>query len=735
MTVILRIALPTPLHRLFDYLPPAGKMLTPLLPGCRIRVPFGNREMIGLLIETATESDVPAGKLKPALEVLDQTPVLDESLFGLVRWAAGYYFYPEGDALMQALPTLLRKGQPAQFAHAILWRATPTASLESLSGGAHRQRELLEILLRNPAGISPEALRAEDAPTQLLKTLAEKGLAEAFEHHPKLPHSERRESLLREPHLPLNREQQQAFDRIRQADGFEIFLLDGVTGSGKTEVYLQAIEQVLTKGQQALVLVPEIGLTPQTVARFKSRFNVPVLTLHSGLTERQRLDAWLLARDGSAGIMIGTRSAIFTPMCKPGLIIIDEEHDTSLKQQDGFRYSARDLAAIRCQREKIPLLLGSATPALESLHNALTGRYQHLQLTNRAGEAQQPSFELLDIRAQELQSGLSETLIQRIQDHLQQQKQVLLFLNRRGFSPSLICHQCGTVIDCTRCDARMTLHRYPPHMHCHHCDRQTPIPRRCGTCGSEDLRPNGSGTERIEEVLNKLFPKTQVLRIDRDSMQRKNALENVMREIHKGEPCILVGTQMLAKGHHFPKVTLVAILDADSGLFSADFRGMEKTSQLILQVAGRAGRAESPGQVILQTHHADHPMLHALIAQGYGAFAAGELRLREGAALPPFSYHALIRAEATHQGLAEQFLRDIRLMIEQERLPTHTHCSGPFPAPLEKKGGLFRAQLLLQGQQRRPLHQLLARTLLALEQHRDTRKVRWSLDIDPSDGY
>lgn len=734
--MIFRVAIPTPLYRLFDYRPPIYGP-EQAQPGCRVRVSFGRREVVGVLVSLETESEVPHEKLKPALELLDQEPVLTADLFALTSWAARYYQHPLGDALQQALPVLLRQGQPARFQHQTLWRATAGAAPEQLSSRAGRQRELLALLLEHPQGISRDAISAEGGNPTLLKNLTGKGVAEAVEHLPALPGANARDDdILREAPLTLHDEQLHAVTTVQNAQGFSPILLEGVTGSGKTEVYLQTIQRCLEQGKQALIMVPEIGLTPQTIARFKARFRVPVLALHSGLTDRQRLDAWLWAREGSARILIGTRSAIFTPLRSPGLIIIDEEHDGSFKQQDGFRYHARDLAIYRARAHDIPILLGSATPSLESLNNALSGRYQHLRLTRRAGKAQPPRFELLDIRQQTLDAGLSSPLLQRISQHLEQGTQVLLFLNRRGFSPALICHDCGTPVDCTRCDARMTLHRQPPHLHCHHCDRQTPIPRACAHCGSTRLRPAGSGTERVEDRLAQRFPDTPILRVDRDSTQRKHALDKIMAQVHTGEPCILVGTQMLAKGHHFPKVTLVAILDADAGLFSADFRGMEKTAQLILQVAGRAGRADHPGEVLLQTLHAEHPMLNTLIHAGYDAFARDELQLRRGGYLPPFAHHTLIRAEATRQGLAENFLLSLRELAEQQQLlPTGVQCIGPFPSLMEKRAGLFRAQLLLQAGGRKPLHQALAVLIGLMQAHPEARRVRWTLDVDPIDNY
>ncbi|SEG81858.1 primosomal protein N' [Marinobacterium lutimaris] len=734
--MIVRIALPTPLHRLFDYLLPLTPVEQEPQPGCRVRVPFGNRELVGLIMEVSENSDVPRNKLKPVHEILDSEPVVDPTLFKLGQWAARYYQHPMGDALSHLLPVLLRQGKPAEFAHAELWRAVDGAAVDKLSSSAHRQRELLELLLEHPAGISADALRAEGGQTPLLKTLAEKGLAEAFEHRPTPLHADLTEDLLNEPALPVHGEQADALEAIYAASGFTPFLLYGVTGSGKTEIYLQAIEKTLAAGKQALVLVPEIGLTPQTLGRFRARFRVPVHALHSNLSDRERLDTWLHARAGSARIIIGTRSAIFTPMKNPGLIIVDEEHDGSFKQQDGFRYHARDLALVRASRENVPVILGSATPALETLHNASSGRYQLLKLTQRAGNARAPRFELLDIRQQPLEAGLSDELIRRIHQHLGSGTQVMLFLNRRGFSPSLICNNCGTVVDCTRCDAHMTLHRNPPHLHCHHCDRQTPIPRACSHCGSTELKPLGIGTERAEDALQKHFPDVPILRVDRDSTSRKSALEKMMAVVHSGEPCILVGTQMLAKGHHFPKVTLVAILDADAGLFSADFRGMEKTAQLILQVAGRAGRADHPGEVVLQTLHAEHPMLQTLIGSDYLHFAQQEMKLRYAAALPPFAHHAIVRGEASRQGWAEQFLQELDQSARtQVQMPEGVQVIGPFPSPMEKRGGLFRAQLLISAKTRPALHAWLGALIRQAEADPQGRRVRWTLDVDPIDNY
>lgn len=730
----LRLAIPSPLRRLFDYLPPDGCDTDSLSPGTRIQVSFGRREVTGILMEVSDTTEVPANKLKPALSILDQTPPLPDTLFRLARWSASYYQHPLGEVMSQALPVLLRKGEPCEYAHQHLWRAAAGASIDQLSKSAGRQRELLQLLLEHPKGISTDAIRAEGGQPPLLKKLEEKQLAESIEHKP--DHPSHQDDPLHEAPLTLNPEQHHAVEQITSSQSFTPYLLQGVTGSGKTEVYLQAIEAYIRKGRQALVLVPEIGLTPQTVARFKARFNVPVVVMHSNMTDRQRLDAWLQAREGVARIIIGTRSAIFTPMKQPGIIFIDEEHDASFKQQEGFRYSARDLAVMRAHHENIPVVLGTATPSIETLHNARQKRYQWLQLNQRAGNARPPEFELLDIRQLPLQDGLSQPLVQQIRHHLQQGTQVLLFLNRRGFAPTLMCHDCGWLADCRRCDAHMTLHRKPLHLHCHHCDSQRPVPMQCDSCGSTELKPVGEGTERTEEALIKLFPEFPVIRVDRDTTQRKHAMQQIMDKVNQGNPCILVGTQMLAKGHHFPKVTLVAILGADSGLFSADFRGMERTAQLILQVAGRAGRADHPGKVVMQTYHADHPTITSLVQEGYQAFAEQELNQRQGAQLPPFIHCALLRAEANQPAIAEQFLGQLRLLLQEDILqPQGIQWLGPFPSPMEKRAGQFRAQLVLQSPDRKALHQQLQNLTHQIESDPNSRRVRWSIDVDPIDMF
>ena len=733
---ILRLALPSPLRRLFDYLAPQGVPHAALQPGVRLRVPFGRREVVGVLVEVVQHSEVPADKLKPALQLLDRTPPLPAPLFKLCLWTAQYYQHSLGDTLSWALPVLLRQGEPAEVRQERYWHATEGASADDPRlARAPRQREALRTLAQHHHGVPHGLLSKLQLNKDSLDLLLEKGLVrvEVRRSTPLVRHG----GWLAQPELPLNAEQRAAFNAVQSGmQGFGAFLLYGVTGSGKTEVYLQLIRHCLEAGKQALVLIPEINLGPQTVERFARRFNARIALLHSGVNDRERLDAWLAARDGEADIVIGTRSALFTPLKNPGLIIVDEEHDASYKQQEGLRYHARDLALVRARQEHLPIVLGSATPSLESLHNAHAGRYALLKLTQRAGGAQQPRFLRLDVKSLPLDAGISGPLQQAIRQTLEAGQQVLVFLNRRGFAPTLLCHDCGWISQCPRCDARMTLHQRHNELRCHHCGHVERPPRNCPQCNQVDLRPVGAGTERAEERLALLFPQFPVLRIDRDSTSRKGAMDKLFATINKGEPCILVGTQMLAKGHHFPRVTLVAILDADGGLFSADFRASERMAQLTVQVAGRAGRAEEPGKVIIQSHLADHPLLVQLTEQGYPAFAEQALSERRGAGLPPFAHLALLRGEAHKPGQAEAFLDDACTYAEQlcaELKLNGIELLGPVPAPMERRAGRFRAQLLLQCSSRAPLHKLLAHWLPVLEAMPAGRAVRWSLDVDPID--
>jgi primosomal protein N' (replication factor Y) len=532
----------------------------------------------------------------------------------------------------------------------------------------------------------------------------------------------------------LSAEQAAALKTVEQAaEGFNTWLLQGVTGSGKTEVYLRLIADTLARGCQALILVPEIGLTPQLIGRVRERFDAEIAALHSGLADGAREAAWEAARSGRAHIVIGTRSAIFTSLARPGLIVVDEEHDLSLKQQDGFRYSARDLAIKRAQLENIPVVLGSATPSLESLHNAGAGRYHRLCLTERVGSRPMPQVQIVDIRRAHLDGGLSQPLLGAVAGELDAGNQVLLFLNRRGYAPTLQCHDCGYIASCRHCDARLTLHRRAGELRCHHCEWRIPVPGRCPECQSRQLNPRGVGTERTEATLTSSFPHCPVHRVDRDSMQRRLAMDELVEAVHGGQPCILLGTQMLTKGHDFPDVTLVGLLDTDAAMFSADFRGPERMGQLLTQVSGRAGRADKPGRVLLQTHYPDHPLLKTLLEAGYEDFAGQLLEERRLAGLPPFGQLALVRAEAGQMERAERFLLALRRELEER--PGRAQLIGPLPAPMQRKSGRFRAQLLVLARSRASLRQAVDRLIASAESQPEGKRLRWSLDIDPVETY
>ncbi|MEN8167841.1 MAG: primosomal protein N' [Pseudomonadota bacterium] len=730
-TSILRIALPGPIRSLFDYLPPIDQGET-LIPGIRLQVPFGRTSRCGVLIEIDTWSKLPAARLKRIESVIDRTPLLDEAHLAFLLWAANYYQHPLGDVVFHAFPVRLRKGQLPTSATAKGWRLTPAGAAvdPTLLHRAYRQAAILTRLKTHPEGLVQQQLIEQCGDCRpSLRSLREKqwiepceiGLAPTLAVDPA-------------PSPVLSEAQSQAVNQVaEQFNRFKAFLLDGVTGSGKTEVYLNLIEQVLQQGQQVLVLVPEIGLTPQLVRRFEQRLGLTVTLLHSGLSDGERERAWLAAGRAEARLLVGTRSAIFTPMPRLGLIIVDEEHDLSYKQQEGFRYSARDLAVVRARRTGCPILLGSATPSLESLHNSQLSRYRRIPLLERVGKARLPKMEIIDIRSSRLEGGLSPVLISRINSGLRAGEQVMLFLNRRGYAPLVTCHACGWLSDCPRCDARMTLHLVSKLLWCHHCGHQQKIPSACPSCGSPDLRPLGQGTERLESALTRLFPDHSVARIDRDSTSRKGSLEKLLKEIRAGHHDLLIGTQMLAKGHHFPNVTLVGLLDVDQGLFGADYRAAERMAQLIIQVAGRAGRAEKPGRVLIQTRHPDHPLLQTLILRGYSTFAQDALAERQLASLPPFSYQALLRAESTRQEDPINFLTEAATAGRALQATDGLEFWGPVPAPMERRAGKIRAHLLVQVTDRAQLHRWLDQWTLRLAELPGASKVRWSLDVDPQE--
>lgn len=733
---VCKVAVPSPLRRTFDYLPPLEADTKQLRPGVRVLVPFGNRKLVAVLVEMANGSDLPRSRLKPVTSILDSAALYSSAMMRVLRWASNYYQCPLGEVFATALPANLRSGK-ARNQTVSFWRASKDQECNSadLLKRALKQKHLFDFIETTGAVTTSQCQQAGFS-VQLLRELDKKNLIESFDEFAARPDKFTPLDSNPEHSIALNPEQADAFASIQtKLDQFACILLDGVTGSGKTEVYMRAMQEQLAKGKQCLVLVPEIGLTPQTVMRFEQRFACPVVTLHSGLTDNERLSAWNMAFEGQAGIVIGTRSAIFTPLANPGLIVIDEEHDTSFKQQDGFRYSARDLAVVRAREEKICVILGSATPSLESLHNANSNKFTHLQLRNRAGNANICAIDIVDISSETLQGGFSELLLYKIEKHLRQQNQVLIFINRRGFAPVLNCNLCGWTAECENCVAQLTVHSKPPGLRCHHCGAVKPMPISCPHCQSKNLTTFGMGTQKIETFLIERFPKVPVLRIDRDSVRSKSKLDEMLEQVNRGEPCILLGTQMLAKGHHFPKITLAGILDADVGLFSADFRGQEQMAQTIIQVAGRAGRAEEPGEVLIQSRHAGHPILQCLARGDYAVFTEQLLQERKQAGMPPFAHLGLIRAESTDLQQPLAYLRKVRAfadeLISQQQL--RVAVLGPLPAPMEKRAGRYRVQLLLRSSNRGALQSLLTHICHFMETGKLPARLRWSVDVDPQD--
>lgn len=744
---IVQVAVPTPLRRKFDYLLSADINPQQVLPGMRVLVPFGRTKQIAVVLAKSSQTDIDLKKLRPVIKVLDKKPVLSKDIIHLLNWVASYYHHPIGEVYQAALPVHYRKKEAASEQSIMRWFLTETGSGADWSSlkRAVRQQSILQQLKQADNGLTREQLAAEQQGQwqPALKVLCEKQWVASRLEDVIVGHYEPDAELSKNPGLVLNKEQQTTVvELLKNSEHYSASLIDGITGSGKTEVYLSFIEAQLKNTRQILVLVPEIGLTPQLIDRFEYRFNVTIATLHSGLNNTQRMKIWQQAASGEIRILIGTRSAVFTPMPDLGAIIIDEEHDLSFKQQDGIRYSAKDIALVRARYADIPIILGSATPSMEALFlcrkaDTHEAKMAHFKLRQRAGNARPPEVHLIDVRGQYLQQGMSRTLIDLMHQHLAKKNQVLLFQNRRGYSPVLLCNKCGWISHCHRCDAKLTYHRQRNHLRCHHCLIEQPLPAQCPECGHGDLSQLGMGTERVEKAVREIFPDTEVIRIDRDTTQRKGRLQALLEQARDGQQQILIGTQMLAKGHHFPNVTLVAILDIDQGLYSIDFRAPERLAQLIVQVSGRAGREEKKGQVVLQTAHPEDEMLNTLLNNGYAGFAVKTLAERQETLLPPYAYQALIRAEANKIEYYQAFLEYCFAQMNQRQQNLSAghelQFLGPVPAPMEKKAGKFRGQLLVQASQRKALHSILNDLIQIVEANKAASRVRWSIDIDPQD--
>ena len=729
VTAVLRVALDMPRARLFDYRPPEGLTVADVPIGARVRVPVGARERVGVVVEAAEQPANPGVALKPIHALLDDSPLFDAALLHLLRWTSQYYHHPLGEVIAGALPKALRQGAPS-LALRPHWRLRHPAEPER-PRRAPRQQALLSLLAAHPEGLDADAIAAAlSSWRDAARALEARGLIERYQL-PVAATSFGDAAFEPDPAPSLSQAQREAVALIdAAADSYMAIVLQGATGSGKSEVYLQCAARTLARGQSVLVLVPEIALTPQLVERFRCRLAGPIAVLHSALSDAERLAAWRAARAGTARIVLGTRSAVFAPMPRLGLIVVDEEHDSSYKQQDsGCRYSARDLCVARAGQARIPVVLGSATPAFETLHNLQLGRYRGLLLPRRPDQPLAPRLALVDLRAHAATQGLSVPVVEALRQHLAAGSQVLVFINRRGYAPTLLCTACGWIAPCRQCDARLTVHRAAAELRCHHCGATEPLPQRCLRCGMP-VKPVGQGTERVEETLQQLFPAESLVRLDRDTAANAAELDRRMQAVRSGSARILVGTQIVTKGHHFPGIALAVVLNADQGLFSTDFRAAERLAQTIVQVAGRAGREHSRGEVLIQTEYPDHPLLQSLLGGGYEEFATTALRERAAAQWPPFGRLALLRASALTAATALDFLtaaRGIAPAIPGVRL------LGPVPANMARRAGRYYAQLLLESRERASLHRLLERWLPEVACLPQARRVRYALDVDPID--
>jgi len=716
---VISVVVARPLFRRFDYRLPSGMSVS---PGQRVRVPFGRREVPAIVVDLNVTP--PEGvSLKPVTDTLDDWPAIPENTLALMRWAANYYQHPLGECLFASLPPPLRSFAAIESSREQQWQII--GELPADGRRAPRQEALLQWLHDSGPATTVTIMDAGFS-RAALKGLQEKAvIARTASAIPDIP------PIKRKALLTLNPQQAAVLDRLQEDRGFACHLLYGVTGSGKTEVYLHFLADRLGDDEQALVMVPEINLTPQMLDRFRRIFGTRVAAWHSALNNTQRARTWLRLREGEPLILVGTRSAVLLPFVKLSTVIVDEEHDSSYKQNEGFRYSGRDLAVYRARMENCPVILGSATPSLESLLNVERGRYSLHRLPARA-QASAPQIELLDIRSRHLEAGLSQPLLACIEQHLGRGNQVLVFINRRGFAPVMMCFDCGHIMGCPRCDSRLAFHSSDQSLRCHHCEYRTRVVQRCPKCSTGTLYPVGQGTEQAEDFLQRRFSAYPVVRVDRDSTRRKGSMDRILEQVHGGQPCILIGTQMLAKGHDFPGITLAAVVNADGSLFSIDFRAPEQLLQTLIQVAGRAGRGDRPGQVIIQTCHAEHPLLQQLTNRDYLALAGELLSERIQAGLPPASAMAVIRAEARTMADAIAWLDQLRQDLS-DGLPAGLQVQGPLPAVMARRADRFRAQLVLQAPQRGPINHYLRRVTGRLDQSGARAGVRWSIDVDPLD--
>ena len=721
-STVFKVTIPHTNRDCFDYL---GDSAKPVI-GARVHVPFKKQTRLGVVVGEGLAEN-PNITLKSITELIDNEALITAPIMALCYWISSYYQSPLSEVIPLALPKKLREGHAAVLPQADYYQLSIALdkAQDLIGKRATKAQALLEFLARHSEPVAKKVLTKAGFNKSHLDTLI-KLQAISCVQQIDWPHCNGHHS-----DVPLlNEEQSAAVAAINsRLNAYHCFLLQGITGSGKTEVYLQVIAEVLAQNQQVLILVPEIGLTPQLLQRFSTRFDVPMAVIHSNLNDSERANAWLAAKQNLVKLIIGTRAAIFTPLPSLGLIVIDEEHDASLKQMDGVRYYARDCALMRAWQANIPVILGTATPSLESLHNCNLQKYTRLRLTQKALNSAPLHYQLIDLRNHNLQDGLATPTLKTIREHLNNGNQVLVFINRRGFAPVLICHACGFMADCRACDSHLTMHRQSRRLICHHCGLAQTIPSACKQCQGRELIPVGTGTQRIFECLKQEFPDTTMLRIDRDEVQGKESLNLCLESIHKGDIQLIVGTQMLAKGHHFPKLTLVVVVDADNGFYNQDFRAIEQLGQLLTQVAGRAGRAERPGQVLIQTHLPHHPLLNILIQQGYDAFSKELLHAREEASLPPYYFLAMIRAQDRQNSKIVSALQAMKHFLR----PFSIEILGPAPAPMARKANQYRMQLLLKSASRKQLQSALTAMRDWIIKNKQAQGVRWNIDVDPQD--
>ena len=717
------IAVPSPLHRLFEYLPPDGEAFNPAC-GARVRISFSGRDVIGVFLDSRLSRLPNPSTLKRVTSVIDvAASLLLHEQSALLQWLSDYYLIPPGEAYLLGLSNTERKGNlqwEPPLDHVVLREGGDP--LATIPKRARRQRDAIALIGNNSVSIAD--LSEQGISTSVIRSLLSLSLVEKVPSPPISRHAKWASPDLTEEQKRVS------IELISKLNHFRAHLLEGITGSGKTEVYLECIKAVIANNQQVLVIIPEIGLTPQTKARFEDALGCEVPLIHSGITESDRGRSWALARSGLAPVILGTRSAVFCSLRSLGLIVVDEEHDPSLKQQDHPRYSARDVAIKRAQLCNCPIILGSATPSLESIANCDAGKYQHHILSERPQGTSLPSISLVDTRGLALASGLSDQAITEITRALSRDEQALLFINRRGFAHSLQCEDCGWVAGCHQWDSSLSVHRNPPHLSCHHCQTKRSTPRQCEECQSIRLSGRGVGTEQLELLMHRLFSDMPVFRIDSDSIKNVDALTSTLDSISAAGSAVLLGTQMLSKGHNFPKVTCVVVVDADNLLFSPDFRAEERLLQLLVQVAGRAGRARLPGKVLIQTRCPDHPLIQEGANKAYSAQARRLLARREELSLPPKGAMGVIRCDASAETNAIDFLDSLK-----KQLPSSSHARllGPMPTLMTRRAGMYRYQIIIHGPTRREVHVVMKKAIEMGSQQKLARKVSWFVEIDPTE--